>query len=100
MIKLANTTVSRATNLYRFQVEEYPNCDLMRVYENTGRKGVEKRVKTVTDGNGEYYSACIETGEILRKRTPSEIKHIVDTSIPVRVKLCGKLLCQINGIGL
>lgn len=81
MIKLANTTVSRATNLYRFQVEEYPNCDLMRVYENTGRKGVEKRVKTVTDGNGEYYSACVETGEILRKRTPSEVKYIVDTSI-------------------
>ena len=81
MVKLANTTVARNTNLYRFQVEEYPHHDIMRVYENAGRKGIKKRVKTVTDGDGAYYVASVETGEILRCRKVSEVKHIVDTSI-------------------
>lgn len=81
MIELADTTVSRDTNLYRFQIEEYPNYDLMRVYENKGRKGSQKCFKTISDGTGYYYLANKETGEIIRRRKPSEVKHIVDTSL-------------------
>ena len=47
MIEVANTNVSRDTKLYRVQVDEYeaPNYDILRVFENNGRKGIRKRLR-------------------------------------------------------
>ena len=78
MISIADTRVSRKQNLYRFQVDSYPKYDILRLYENKGRKGRENTVKTIYDEKGFAYLASLETGEILREKTASEIKKSVD----------------------
>ena len=83
MIEVANTNVSRDTKLYRVQVDEYeaPNYDILRVFENNGRKGIRKKVKTIYDDKGIAWLASVETGEILSRKPAREIKRCVDTSI-------------------
>lgn len=92
MISIADTTVSRKQNLYRFQVDSYPKYDILRLYENKGRKGRENTVKTIYDEKGFAYLASLETGEILREKTASEIKKSVDTSIARTRKVMREIL--------
>lgn len=81
IIRFGDTSVARDTNLYRFQIDEYPEYDLLRVYENNGRKGVEKRTKTIYDEKGYAWKVNTNTGELLRRKLSSEIKRCVDMSL-------------------
>ena len=92
MITIADTTVLRKQNLYRFQVDSYPKYDILRLYENKGRKGKENTVKTIYDGEGFAYLASLETGEVIREKKASEIKHSVDTSIARTRKVMREIL--------
>lgn len=92
MISIADTTVSPKQNLYRFQVDSYPKYDVLRLYENKGRKGRENTVKTIYDEKGFAYLASLETGEILREKKASEIKRTVDTSIARTRKVMREIL--------
>ena len=92
MISIADTTVLRKQNLYRFQVDSYPKYDILRLYENKGRKGKENTVKTIYDGEGFAYLANLETGEVIREKKASEIRHSVDTSIARTRKVMREIL--------
>lgn len=83
MIDFADTTVARREDLFRFQIEEYesPQYDLIRVYKNNGRKGIERKRKTIYDEDGYPWYASTETGEILRRKKANEVKFCVDTSL-------------------
>lgn len=81
VIRFGDTSVDRLANLYRFQIEEFPEYDILRMYENKGRKGNEKKTRTIYDGEGYAWSVSTETGEILRRKFASEIKHCVDASL-------------------
>lgn len=83
MIAIGDTSVSRKEDLYRFQIERYdvPKFDLLRVYKNHGRKGIERRRKTISEENGYSWLVSTVTGEVLRKRRAIEIKHCVDASL-------------------
>lgn len=81
IIRFGDTSVDRDDNLYRFQIDEYPDYDLLRVYGNNGRKGVEKKTKTVYDENGYAWHADSKTGALLFRKLSSEIKKCVDLSL-------------------
>ena len=85
MIQFSDTSAANSANLYRFQVDKYPQYDILRVYENHGRKAREKKTKTLYDEKGYAWVANIQTGEIIRQKHAFEIKRCVDTSI-IRAK--------------
>lgn len=80
-IRFGDTSADRNDNLYRFQIDEYPDYDLLRMYGNNGRKGVEKKTKTVYDENGYAWQADTKTGVLLRRKLSSELKKCVDMSL-------------------
>ena len=81
IVRFGDTSVERDANLYRFEIDEYPDYDLLRVYENNGRKGIEKKRKTVYDENGYAWYADTKTGKLLRRKSSLEIKRCVDMSL-------------------
>lgn len=81
MLALADTTVSRKENLYRFQIDTYRQYDILRMYKNYGRKGNEKKVKTIYDDDYNAWVCKLDTGEIVRKKQAFELKRCVDISL-------------------
>ncbi len=94
-IRFGNTNVGREANLYRFQIDEYPQYDILRVYENKGRAGIEKRTQTIYDDRGFAWVADRKTGEILRRKKPFYIKRSVDESI-LRTRKVLREICMAN----
>lgn len=83
MIDFGNVAICPNESVFRFQIDEYesPQYDILRVYKNFGRKGVNRKVKTIYDENGNAWLVGTDTGEILRKRKTIEIKRCVDSSV-------------------
>lgn len=91
-IRFGDTSAGRYENLYRFQIDTYPNYDLLRMYENKGRKGVEKRTKTYYDNEGYSWKMSLSTGELLRRKTRSEIQRCLDVSLQRTNKVVREIL--------
>lgn len=96
MIRFGDTTAQNCENLYRFQVDSYPHYDMLRLYENHGRKAREKTVKTIYDESGYAWLADIATGEIIRRKKAPEIKRCVDTSVARARKVMREILMSNN----
>ena len=92
VIRFGDTSVDRDANLYRFQIEEYPDYDILRMYKNYGRRGNEKFVKTIYDNNGYAWLVRTDTGEIVRRRQTAEIKRSVDGSLARTRKVMREIL--------
>lgn len=92
MIQFGDTSAARHENLYRFQVDTYPQYDILRLYENKGRKDSKRKIKTIYDEKGFAWYANTETGEILRPKRANEIKRCVDVSVARTRKVMRELL--------